>query len=176
MLREILKIIKRHLVQPNFKRVQFQYNCRPSKVAKNWSKNVMLNCNFSHNLKGFQSKRNIIAHNISGTVFFIVFFNQAGKFSMTIHCFQKSFQEYFCANESLHFKYYNKIFACYFKKKMKVGFLNPFKTNYRMLLTFLNIIIQNEKQEQFIRKMSGIDPSVSKKKKKQTVKNKTFIK
>ena len=59
---------------------------------------------------------------------------------------------------------------------MKVGFLNPFKTNYRMLLTFLNIIIQNEKQEQFIRKMSGIDPSVCKKKKKQTVKNKTFIK
>ena len=70
------------------------------------------------------------------------------KFAMTNYCFKKSFQEYFYTNESLYFKYCNKI-GYYFKKKIEVGFLNTFKTEWKI------IFMQNK----YIEKMSGIDPS-----------------
>lgn len=108
-LSEILRIIKCYLVKTIFERVQFQYKGRPSKVANNWTGITMLNCNFSVNLKGFQSKWNIIAQNISGRVLFIIFsFRQRiQNFQLPINVFL--FNDIF-AQLSLYFKCQNKIF------------------------------------------------------------------
>ena len=130
----MLKLIKRHLVKTIFKRVRFQYNCRPSKVTKRYTKNVILNCTFSRNLNGFQSIGNIIAQNISETVLLIIFSFRLRiqNFSVTNHClciFNNIFKY-----GSLYSKYYNKIFGYYFKKTMKVVFLISFKTIYEMIL------------------------------------------
>ena len=63
--------MKRFLLKAMLKGVSFQYKGRSSKAVENWTKNVTLNSNFCHYLKGFCSKGNIIAQSNSGWMPFL---------------------------------------------------------------------------------------------------------